>query len=203
LGELRFAKRRDDWLLGRWAAKSVLASELDLEDLSRVEVLADDDGAPCAYTGGRRTDLCVSISHSGGTGLCAVARNSAALGCDLERMVPRSAEMVRDFFTIEERQWLRSYSPVRRIMLDNLVWTAKEATLKLLRTGLRRDTRDVLVQNTIGNEARGELGMWQPLCTHLVPEQRAFSGWWCARRGCVLTVLGQPAPGPPVERFRC
>ena len=51
LAGLAVAKRRADWRLGRWTAKSLLAAVLDVP-LDRVEVRAADDGAPDVFVDG-------------------------------------------------------------------------------------------------------------------------------------------------------
>jgi len=69
-----------------------------------------------------------------------------AIGCDLEIVEPRSDAFVEDFLTAAERS-LVAGAPDEdaRHLLANLVWCGKESALKVLRTGLRRDTRSVEV----------------------------------------------------------
>ncbi len=53
LGRLRFARRRNDWRLGRWTAKRALAACLNLPGdplaLANIEIRAATSGAPEAF----------------------------------------------------------------------------------------------------------------------------------------------------------
>ncbi len=132
LAQLRLAKRRTDWRLGRWVAKHTVAEALAC-DAARVAIIARESGAPLALLDGVPAPLAISLSHADGRGLCAVAPPDVAVGCDLEPVAPRSAAFVRDYFSAAER---------RRIGADDrlatLYWCAKEAALKALGDGLRR-----------------------------------------------------------------
>src|SRR3954447_17285253 len=89
LAGLRVAKRRDDWRLGRWTAKAALGAG--------VEILAAADGAPEAWREGKRLPVSLSLSHRDGLALAAVAEAPSVVGCDLERLEPRSAGFVLDW----------------------------------------------------------------------------------------------------------
>ena len=59
-----------------------------------VEVLAAADGAPEAWRGDERLPVSLSLSHREGLALVAVTEAPAVVGCDLERLEPRSAAFV-------------------------------------------------------------------------------------------------------------
>ena len=80
-------------------------------------------------------------------------------------------------------------------VLVNLIWSAKESALKVLQTGLRRDTRSVEV--TLHDEAVGE---WRALTVRAV-EGPEFPGWWC-RHGDFLLTVAADAPLPPPATLR-
>lgn len=68
------------------------------------------------------------------------------MGCDLELIEARIPGFVGDFFTATEQRLIDSRpAGDERDMAANLVWSAKESALKVLRTGLRRDTRTLEV----------------------------------------------------------
>src|SRR5581483_1022133 len=92
------------------------------------------------------------------------------VGCDLEVVEPRSAGFVHDFLTRGERDWVARHTDPDAAA--NLVWSAKESALKVLRTGLRRDTRSV----EIAYGAR-QIAGWQELAI-TVDGQQIFPGWW-------------------------
>lgn len=131
---LKSPKRRRDWLLGRWAAKTLLRQVLG----ELPSVLNDKDGVP--YVVGY-PDLHISISHSGDFALCALTVDGA-VGADLEQIAPRSAAFVADYFTPPEIAFMAQAPDT----LPTLLWSAKEAALKALHVGLSVDTRAVEIQ---------------------------------------------------------
>ena len=80
-----------------------------------------------------------------------------------------------------------------RDLLANLIWCGKESALKVLRTGLRRDTRSVEVEFPEGPSADG----WHPLLV-TAREGTPFPGWWCRYGDFLLTVAASEATAPPV-----
>ena len=195
---LRFAKRRQDWRLGRWTAKRAVRAFLAIPGLSpdSLEIRAAADGAPEAFRDGVPLPVALSISHSGGCGLCAVAAAPVALGCDIERLEERGEALVRDYFTPGEIGFCLEATGEVRTLRTNLVWSAKESVLKALRAGLRRDTRSVEVDPW--SAADGERDGWNPWTGRCLQSGRLFSGWWRARRGCILT-LSSDREGVPEE----
>jgi len=143
----RFEKRQRDWLLGRWTAKRALLGITGVSDrdISRFEIASAPDGAPLPRLDGRPFLVQLSLSHSNGRALAAVLRSGTELGCDIELIEPRSAGFVETFFTESERVHVEHASASFRDTLVTKIWSAKESTLKALRTGLRADTRSVEV----------------------------------------------------------
>ena len=187
LAGLRFSRRRADWRLGRFAAKRLLRELTGAE----AQVLAADDGAPEAWANGQRLPLRLSLSHRDGRALAAAG--PGPLGCDLERVEPRSDSFVRDYLTSAEQTWVAG-GP--RELRANLVWSAKESALKALRCGLRVDTRSVEV--TVG-EAAVDTAAWGTLIVRL-PDGTLLPGQWQRDGGWVLT-LCCPDSGP-IRRLR-
>ncbi len=146
LDRLVFPRRRDDFLLGRYALKRAAfvylrGAALAYRDL---EVRPAASGAPEIVLDGDPAPISVSLSHRGGEAFVAVGPARLALGCDLEIVEPRSPALVADFFTAAERAaWERAPD---RDAFACLVWSAKESALKARREGLRRDTRGVSVR---------------------------------------------------------
>jgi len=142
--KLVFEKRRLDWRHGRWTAKRALdAAWPGPGPATEWWVRAAADGAPEAFDpAGNPAPFAVSISHSAGLALCAVApREVRALGCDLELVEPRSEELVEQFYTETEQRRVSAAAPTERALVACLIWSAKESALKAARTGLREDTR--------------------------------------------------------------
>lgn len=166
LDTLHVPKRRDDWLLGRTAAKSVVAQALrravpQAWPPEALEIASEPSGMPYArlapeaeavdgFRPGERLPVSVTISHTAGHALCAAtwvappgAAPAQALGADLGQLEPRSPAFVATFFTEAEQEWVRRAGWWERDLRANLVWCAKEAVLKALGLGLTVDTRTV------------------------------------------------------------
>ena len=117
---------------------------------------------------------------------------------DLEAVEPRSKRFVEDFFTARERAWVeRTPYPLHDRHVA-LTWSAKESALKLLRVGLRRDTRRVEVD--IEDPESAEEG-WHRLSVTVAPESRSLTGRWRQDEEVVLTVVSED-PGAQLGASR-
>jgi 4'-phosphopantetheinyl transferase len=76
----------------------------------------------------------------------------------------------------------------------NLIWSAKESALKVLGTGLRRDTRSVEV---IVAELNPPQHTWSPLEVR-TDEGAVFPGWWRDSGAFLLTACWPGGGLPPV-----
>lgn len=196
LSGLRVPKRRNDWLLGRWTAKQAVSAWLgrdpSLSTLADISILPAEDRAPEAYSQGRRLPVAISLSHRHGRGLSSIVSAGSAVGCDLELIEPRTAAFVRDCFTDQERDWLKAQPDRRHDLLVNLIWSAKESGLKLLRTGLSADTRSIEADP----RADGK-GPWRRLQIRPRGDVDPIRGWWREEAGFVMTFVASPSPGIP------
>ncbi len=194
-GGLRFTKRRTEYLLRRLAAKHAIAAAVGLRPvnttvLARIEVRNAPSGAPYVLVDGGPCGLAVSISDRAGWAVCLVGTGLADVGCDLELVEPRSAGFVRDFLTAAEQRYVAAQPDPD--VAANLLWSAKESALKVLRTGLRRDTRSVEV-----TVHEGQSEGWAPLTVRSV-EGTVFPGWWRRDGRFLFTVASAAAVPPPV-----
>jgi 4'-phosphopantetheinyl transferase len=196
-GQLRYAKRRTDFLLGRWTLKIAAARVLgwpdDPDGLARIEGRTAADGAPELYLDGRPAARGISLSDRAGCAVCLIAAGPADVGCDIEIVEPRSAAFTRDYLTEPEHRFVGAAGPARDLAA-NLLWSAKESALKVLRTGLRRDTRSVEV--TVADLHPPER-TWSPLAVRAA-EGTVFPGWWRRSGPFLLTVCGRTGGPSPV-----
>jgi 4'-phosphopantetheinyl transferase len=192
---LRYTKRRTDFLLGRWTLKLAVAQALGWPDdpagLARVEARPAPSGAPRLYVDGRPANRAVSLTDRAGCAVCLVAARVGHIGCDVEIIEPRSDAFVRDYLTEPERRVVAAAGPARD-RAANLIWSAKESALKVLETGLRRDTRSVEV--TVPDLSPPER-TWSPLRVRTAAGA-VFPGWW-RRSGPFLVTACWPSGGPP------
>jgi 4'-phosphopantetheinyl transferase len=190
----RYSKRRTDFLLGRWTLKLAVARVSgwpeDPATLARIEGRNAPDGAPELYVDGRPDPRGVSLTDRAGCAVCLVAAGRRAVGCDLELAEPRSDAFVRDYLTGPERRWVAETGAARDVAV-NLMWSAKESALKVLRTGLRRDTRSVEV--TFTGPMPPER-VWSRFHVRAV-EGDVFEGWW-RRTGAFLLTACWAGRGP-------
>lgn len=195
LATFPYTKRREEARLGRWTAKVTIARSLGLEPqlstLRDIVVSNAPDGAPEASVVGRPLEAVIAMTDRADWAVCAVSPGSHRIGCDLELVEPRSTAFVRDYFTRDEQNCVAaSRSPD---LVANLIWSAKESALKVLRTGLRRDTRSVTVE-VLDVEQAG----WQQLAV-VSEEGQRFPGWWIRFGRFLLTVTGEVPTTPPVS----
>jgi len=194
LDDLRFSKRRADWRLGRWTAKQALAAYLNSPHspaaLAKIEVRPALSGAPEAFFENRPAPVTISLSHRNDKALCVVAPCVADLGCDLEQVEPRSDAFIADYFTPEEQALVMRHTSAERLLLAALLWSGKESALKALRTGLRLDTRSVIVEPV---DLSLDRDGWGPLQVHHRGAKK-FNGWWQIVDGMVRTVVADPPP---------
>jgi 4'-phosphopantetheinyl transferase len=192
LSGMRFEKRRSEAVLGRWTAKNCVAQCLGLgvddEALAQIAVRNASDGAPEVRIGGQRADLVIAMTDRADWAVAAVRSGPARIGCDLELVEVRSAGFVADYFTPAEQ---RSVAGGQQDLVANLIWSAKESALKVLRTGLRRDTRTVEVVLTGDDD-----GGWSTLAVRVDGASR-LPGWWRRFGDFVLTVVGGVENDPP------
>jgi 4'-phosphopantetheinyl transferase len=195
-GEMRYPRRRADFLASRWALKLAVARVLGWPDddaaLARISAATAADGAPELLVDGRPGGRGISLSHRAGRAACLVAGQPAAIGCDLEFVEPRTDAFVRDYLTEPERAVVAAAGPARDVAA-NLIWSAKESALKVLRTGLRRDTRSVEV--TVADLTPPQHA-WSPLQVRAV-EGAVFHGWWRHSGRFILTACAPSAFPPP------
>lgn len=197
LAGMRYTKRRVEYVLGRWTAKLAVAAVEGLPTgpsaLAAVEVKPAPDGAPVAWLHGQALLRRVSLTDRAGWAVCVVSPSGLEVGCDLELVEHRSPRFVADYFTPAEQAVADAApSELHRERVTNLIWSAKESALKVLRTGLRRDTRSVEV--TLGD---GDGDDWVPLVVRTV-EGSTFHGWWRQYGTFILTVAAAEPLAPPI-----
>ena len=194
LADMRFSKRRIEWLHGRRTAKILLqrchpvCSSLPL---SEIIIKNELNGMPypCQKNGGQMTG-CLSISHRDRIAVSALTLvSSLRVGVDLEKVEPFQANFVADYFTPMEFERVYILPPDNRPETITLIWSAKEAALKALGQGLRLDTRTVEI--TILDQDEYCIGTqgWNrfEVNTRLTPG-KVWHGWWRDYKNYVLTI---------------
>jgi 4'-phosphopantetheinyl transferase len=192
LERLAVPKRRGDWLLGRWTAKRALVAAGEADREGDVSVLAAPSGAPEAFVLGRPGPVALSLTHSHGVAVAALAPAGVLVGVDLERVEVRSSAFLADWFTEAEQAFAAAGQPGEPGLSATLVWSAKEAVMKALREGLRIPPKAIEVAPVSGPAD----GAWRPYEAR-GPASEEWHGWWRAEGGYTLAVVSRPVPGPP------
>ncbi len=198
LAGLRYTKRRTEFLLRRLVTKHAVALVTDRSTdpaaLAGIEVRNAPSGAPYVFVDDAPIGVGVSISDRAGWAVCVTSpTGQPAFGCDLELVEPRSLGFARDFLTVAEQHLVASCATGdERDTVTNLIWSAKESALKVLRVGLRRDTRTLEVTSAA---PRGD--GWGAL-TVRAEGGTVFPGWWRREGRFLLTVAAEVAGPPPV-----
>jgi 4'-phosphopantetheinyl transferase len=137
----------------------------------------------------------ISISHSSERSLCAVSPPGVAIGCDLERIEARESSLVRDYFTSDEIAFCEQEPEAEKDAAVNLVWSAKESVLKVLREGLRRDTRSIRIHPDWPGTAIG-WNAWKGYC---IESSQVFHGWWRIGESYVYTLASDRRTSLPQQ----
>ncbi len=196
---LTVAKRRRDWLLGRWTAKQLLQQMLWQQwgvqvALDQVQVLNGRTHAPHVQIAAAiPADIrpLLSISHANSHAFCAaLLEPHLPIGADMEEIAPRSPQFVQDYFTLAEQALVRRAAPHMVDTLVTAVWSGKEAVLKALQLGLTIDTRAV---TCLINPVPMPPQTWTLFAVELdarrIGETRPLLGWWRVQDGFVLTLV--------------
>jgi len=123
------AGRRRAFVLGRAAARTLLAERLGVTPANVPLRVAEDGGVDVDGAAIR-----LSIAHSGEHAVAAIAPHT--IGIDLERIAPRHEGLPRFLLHPDEYAAFDAL-PLGHTASLILCWTLKEATLKALRTGFR------------------------------------------------------------------
>jgi 4'-phosphopantetheinyl transferase len=217
---LKMEKRRREWLLGRWTAKQLLQRSREAYrclPLTAITIDNDADGAPFFAVEKdnhrpERLSTCLSISHRGENAFCALS-DTHAIGADIERVETRHPAFVHDFFTERETACVWHWQTARDLGIT-VMWSVKESVLKVLREGLRVDTRHVEITRIDGLQSDGQgyrpapsSGIWHPVQVRCsLPDTPRFAAWWRPRDDCVLSLaaaLPDTGAAPPTLAIRC
>ncbi len=152
-------------------------------------------GAPYVQIDGAKAAIDVSMSDRSGWAVCLVGppgtMASGTVGVDLEVVEPRTERFVTDYFTPAESAYVRNLPAERHDELANLIWSAKEAALKVQQVGLRVDTRTVEVDLHGDRQVDGWIAMT------VTGKDGPMPGWWRRCGVFVLTIAFAEDAEPP------
>jgi phosphopantetheinyl transferase len=134
----KIPKRKDEWLAGRFAAKTVINKLLDSSfNLKEIPITYDINRRPLCLLKDKKYLL--SITHSGDWAAAIVKDEKCSfLGIDIEKIEVRSKYWIEDYFHKDEAT---DGMPAHLTKL----WTIKEAILKALAVGLTVNLLDIKI----------------------------------------------------------
>ena len=138
LAGYKFAAKKQDFLLGRLAAKRALGALLPERDLRRIEIGAGDHGEPLVRHP-QAGSAEVTLSHSHGLAVALAYSAAYPMGIDLETVSAVSAGTIMGELgtSAAEKAWLAG-AGVDDATACCVLWTAREALGKALKGGLDR-----------------------------------------------------------------
>ena len=189
LQTLRFPKRREEWLAGRWLAKNLLvqgSESLSDTKLNEISIEKNADGSPFVLWKGNILPGSISISHrSGNIAAAWTPYPDFRIGIDLELVEPKTNSFIEDYFTNTEIEYTLNQKPEKQACVSSLIWSAKEAVMKAMHTGLSIDTRQV----EFGFCPVDQEKVWQNLNVIHYPENSNNANLFWQRQGGKIITL--------------
>jgi 4'-phosphopantetheinyl transferase len=131
---LKFQKRIQSYLIGRLSAKKAIASLVGDDNLAKILIQAGIFTQPIT-TYEDKQNIQVSISHCDNFGAAIAFPEAHPMGIDIEKISKEQNEVIEREVTESEIKFIKKMHFSYELMLT-LLWTAKEALSKVLKTGL-------------------------------------------------------------------
>jgi 4'-phosphopantetheinyl transferase len=131
---LKFEKRIKSYLIGRLAAKKAVSSLVGDKNLAKILIQAGIFTQPVT-TYEEKQNIQVSISHRDDFSAAIAFPEAHPMGIDIERIIAEKNAVIERETTESEINLITTLPFSHEVMLT-LLWTAKEALSKVLRTGL-------------------------------------------------------------------
>lgn len=132
--DMQYEKRRKSYLIGRYTAKRALAVLLHEKELSIFNIHSGIFNQPIvSYEGAKNVQ--VSISHSNDFGAALAFPEVHPMAIDIEKINNSVSDAIQTQLTAREMEYFTT-SPCSQELHSMILWTAKEALSKTLKTGL-------------------------------------------------------------------
>ncbi len=131
---LKFEKKKKSYLLGRYVAKHAMAFFVREKNLAKILIRQGIFNQPIITYGDKQNSQ-VSITHCGNIGAALVFAEAHPMGIDIEKVDMNRIGVLESEMTQKEIDLIQTHSLSYGKMLT-LLWTAKEALSKSLKTGL-------------------------------------------------------------------
>lgn len=131
---LKYEKRINSYLLGRYAAKKAICAITGEKCLEKILIKPGVLNQPVVNYG-TVNNIQVSISHCDNLGAAVAFSEEIFLGIDIEKVDPMKNDVLKKELTPNEKNLLRN-TPLPYDYYLMLNWTAKESLSKVLKMGL-------------------------------------------------------------------
>lgn len=134
---LKFERRQQSYLLGRYCAKKAITNYNKNLNFSDIYIKPGIFEQPIVYHPGLQK-IQVSLSHCGSLGAAMAFPESHPMGVDIEETHKDKEVVIASQLTPSEKLLIenKTHDNSKRIEFYTLFWTLKEALSKTLRTGL-------------------------------------------------------------------
>ena len=140
---IRSARRRQEWLMGRLAAKEAVRGRLEARGMApeAAAIAIRPDAMGCPRAAGPAVEasgapMAISIAHTRGVAAAVAGATADGLGLDIERIDRRRGDYERAAFSDEERRRLDAGPADQRAERALRLFCAKEAVAKAIGRGL-------------------------------------------------------------------
>ena len=144
---LTFDRRKQSYLLGRFAAKKAIGALAAYEDLEKIAIAAGIFQFPVVkYSVTRNLQVC--ITHCDNLGIALAYPEVHPLGIDIEKTNKANIDVIKGQLTADELTLTKAI-PLSDDASCTMIWTMKEALSKILRTGLTMDMNVLEIQSLV------------------------------------------------------
>lgn len=148
---LQFERRKKSFALGRISAKKAISDFLNEDDPRNILIQSGIFNHPViGYPGNSNAQ--VSITHCDDLGASIAFKETYPMGIDIEKVNSENLEVISSQLTREEVDLLQALPYPHEEMLT-LLWTAKEALSKVLKTGLMTPLNVYEINEIIFNDS--------------------------------------------------
>lgn len=131
---LTIEKRKKSYLLGRYSAKQAISIIAGAENPQSFFIKHGFFNQPIVINRNNK-NVQISISHCEDIGAAVAFPETLPMGIDIEKVDPNKANIIESQLTEMEKNLIKSFPYSYNAMLT-LLWTAKEALSKILKTGM-------------------------------------------------------------------
>lgn len=126
-------RRKKSFVLGRYCAKKAVSALVGEEAFKSILIKRGVFNQPVTEFKNKK-NIQVSITHCGDAGACIAFPEEVPMGIDIEKTDPGKISVLESQVTAKEKE-LAEVCPFSYCSALTLLWTAKEALSKVLKTG--------------------------------------------------------------------